>query len=65
MVPFGNQDELATAMRYLLEHPEEVEEMGVRARRLYEERYSFEAQCCKLVEAYKVIAPEIFRTADF
>lgn len=52
-------------MRYLLEHPEEVEEMGVRARRLYEERYSFEAQCCKLVEAYKVIAPEIFRTADF
>jgi len=30
------------AIRYLLEHPEEVARMGAAARRRFEERHSFE-----------------------
>ena len=55
VVRFGYPDEIAGAMRYLLEHPEEANRMGSKARRLYEERYSYEAQCRTLRDAYQSV----------
>lgn len=59
VVRFGDPDELANAMRYLLEHRKRANEFGMRARRLYEERYSYETQCRKLLEAYRRLLPAI------
>ncbi|MGC8778934.1 MAG: glycosyltransferase, partial [Candidatus Caldatribacteriaceae bacterium] len=52
---YGDVEGLASAMRWLKEHPEEREEMGHRARRVYEERYSFERQREKLLRAYEEV----------
>jgi glycosyltransferase involved in cell wall biosynthesis len=53
VVGFDNPNEIAKAMRYLLEHPEEAKRMGSKARQLYEQQYNYEAQCRKLRDAYR------------
>jgi|YNPMSStandDraft_1061717.scaffolds.fasta_scaffold40324_1 glycosyltransferase involved in cell wall biosynthesis len=53
VVTYGDTQELAQALKQLRDNPEEREAMGRRARRLYEERYSFEKQAGRLREVYR------------
>lgn len=59
-VNYGNIQELSQALRYLINNPKECEEMGHRARMLYETRYSFSKQCEKIRQAYKELCPKLF-----
>lgn len=60
VIAFGSPEKLAAAMRYLVDHPEEARRMGSRARVVYEQRYSYEVQCRKLLDAYRAVAPSLF-----
>ena len=56
VVPPGSPGELAVRIRYVLNHPDEAEEMGNRARRKCMERYSWNAIeeiCLKLFRNYE------------
>lgn len=46
-------DEVAKAMLWLLEHPEEAFEMGQRGAHAVRSRYNWETEAKKLVEAYR------------
>ena len=59
-VTYGDVRGLSQAMDYIRSNPKECEEMGHRARALYEARYSFDQQCQKLREAYQELCPEHF-----
>lgn len=59
-VSYGNVEELTKALEYLRNNPKEREEMGLRARLLYETRYSYNKQCEKLQHVYKELVPELF-----
>lgn len=59
-VTYGDIQELTEALKRLRDNPEEGEEMGRRARTLYETRYSFSKQCEKLIEAYRELCPTCF-----
>jgi glycosyltransferase involved in cell wall biosynthesis len=58
-VPYGDVERLAEALAYLAARPREREEMGKRARALYERRYSLAEQCRRLREAYGSIGAEV------
>lgn len=51
-VPYGDVQRLAEAMAFLASHPAARRRMGLRARALYEKRYSFAEQCRRLREVY-------------
>lgn len=55
VVTYGDEEGLARAMRYLWEHREDAERMGANARRLYEDRYGWRAQCTALQLAYEAL----------
>ena len=48
-----NVDEIANAILYLLEHPEEAKRMGDSGRRAVEEKYNWERMEEKLFELYR------------
>lgn len=48
---------LAAAIRHLLAHPEDVEEMGKNGQRAVVEQYSWEAEFRKLLAIYKEVQP--------
>lgn len=48
----GNVSELAAKVRWAASHPEEMAQMGLNARRRYEERYSPEANYSNLMGIY-------------
>lgn len=58
-VTYGNISELAKAFMFLKENPKCREEMGRRARALYETQYSPNKQCEKLYQAYQQLCPEL------
>lgn len=50
-----NVDEIAEAIRYLLDHPEEAKQMGENGRRAVEEEFNWGTQERKLLELYRSI----------
>jgi glycosyltransferase involved in cell wall biosynthesis len=47
--------EIARAMEYLIEHPQEARQMGENGRRAVQERYSWEKESAKLLEIYEAV----------
>jgi glycosyltransferase involved in cell wall biosynthesis len=58
LVPPYDAAQLREAMKYLLAHPEEAEQMGRNARRRYEERYTFSAFAQRVHDVLKRVAAE-------
>lgn len=54
----GNVADLATKMHWALAHPAEMAEMGRRARRRYEERYTAERNYGHLMQIYESVLAE-------
>lgn len=50
-VDFERPDEVAEAMRWFIEHPEETEAMGARARAAFVERHNWDAEFAHLIAA--------------
>ena len=50
-----NPDEIAQAITWLLDHPEEAKRMGENGRRAVEEKYTWECEGGKLVDLYNKI----------
>jgi glycosyltransferase involved in cell wall biosynthesis len=46
-------DSIASAIRWLIEHPQEREEMAARARTLAETTYNWEVQSGRLLDLYE------------
>lgn len=53
-----NVDEIATAIRYLLDHPEEARQMGENGRRAVKEEFNWGVEEKKLLTLYKEILGE-------
>lgn len=53
-----NVDEIATAIRYLLDHPEEAKEMGENGRRAVKEEFNWGVEEKKLLSLYEEILGE-------
>jgi len=49
----GDPDDLATKIQWAIEHPDEMREMGINARREYEAKYTAERNYKLLMEIYK------------
>lgn len=56
-VNYQSIEELTQALDHLRSNLKVREEMGLRARRLYEKEYSFKKQCKKLVDVYRELCP--------
>ncbi|TWI63380.1 glycosyltransferase involved in cell wall biosynthesis [Desulfobotulus alkaliphilus] len=54
----GNADDLAEKMQWMLDHPDEVAEMGRRARREYEAKYTPERNFEILMDIYRQAVQE-------
>lgn len=50
-----NPQEIADAMRWILEHPSEAEAMGKRGRKAVEQIYNWDIESVKLIDLYKNI----------
>jgi glycosyltransferase involved in cell wall biosynthesis len=50
-------DEIAQAIRFLLDHPEKAKELGQNGRRSILNRYNWERERAKLIAAYRRLAP--------
>lgn len=50
-----NPREIAAAIRYLFDHPEEAQRMGENGRRAVLEKYNWEAESKKLIKIYETI----------
>uniref|UniRef100_A0A7C3PSP8 Glycosyltransferase n=1 Tax=Dictyoglomus thermophilum TaxID=14 RepID=A0A7C3PSP8_DICTH len=48
-----NPKEIADAIRYIIEHPEEAKKMGENGRRVVLEKYNWEKESKKLLDLYK------------
>lgn len=48
-----NPEAIASAMRWILEHPAEAEEMGNRGRKAVESTYNWDTEAAKLKDLYK------------
>jgi glycosyltransferase involved in cell wall biosynthesis len=59
-VTYGDVQGLSQALEFFRSNPKECEEMGRRARTLYETQYSFRKQREKLKRAYQELCPEMF-----
>jgi glycosyltransferase involved in cell wall biosynthesis len=57
---YGSIKELSQMLDHLRNNQKEREEIGRRARRLYEMRYSSRSQCRKFLEFYREICPTLF-----
>jgi glycosyltransferase involved in cell wall biosynthesis len=55
----GNVQDLREKLRFLLENPDLVRDMGENARRLVEERYNPESHYAGLVEIYRRAADKV------
>ena len=49
----GNERDLASKLRWVLDHPEQVERMRAFARETYESRYTMRENCRLLIQAYE------------
>jgi glycosyltransferase involved in cell wall biosynthesis len=54
----GDVKELASAIAYMLTHPEEAERMGCNARRLVEEKFSIDRIVTQLEALYEKVLKE-------
>ncbi len=52
---YNNPEILAGKIAYLLEHPEEAKNMGIRGRKLVEEKYTWERVANQLLELFEKI----------
>jgi glycosyltransferase involved in cell wall biosynthesis len=50
---------IATAMQWIIDHPEEAAEMGRRGRAAVERTYNWEAESVKLVDLYRRLLPDL------
>ncbi len=48
-------EEIARAMEYLIEHPQEAQQMGANGRRAVLERYNWEKESRKLLQIYDTV----------
>ena len=48
----GDAEDLAAKVRWVAEHPDEMREMGLNARRVYELKYTPEANYRQLMAIY-------------
>jgi glycosyltransferase involved in cell wall biosynthesis len=53
LVKPGDENDMRTSIRYLLDHPKEAAQLGLNARRSFEERYTFEQFARR---AYEILA---------
>jgi glycosyltransferase involved in cell wall biosynthesis len=53
LVAPGDATELARSVRWAVDHPEEMREMGVTARRRYEARFRGPSHLAALLDAYQ------------
>jgi len=51
----SSSKEIAEAIRYLFEHPEEAKKMGENGRRAVEEKYNWENESKKLIKVYETL----------
>lgn len=58
LVDTTDSQQIADAIIYLLEHPEEARAMGRRGRRAVEEKYNWEIEKEKLLEVYQKLGSE-------
>ena len=49
----GDAEDLAAKVRWAVEHPEEMRQMGLNARRVYEEKYTPEVNYRQLMAIYE------------
>jgi glycosyltransferase involved in cell wall biosynthesis len=59
LVDTTNSRQIADAIMYLLDHPEEAKTMGERGRKAIEEKYNWEIEKEKLLKAYREMEHEI------
>jgi glycosyltransferase involved in cell wall biosynthesis len=48
-----NPEDIANKILYLLDNPDVMKKMGIRGRKLIEEKYSWESESKKLLDMYK------------
>lgn len=48
----GDEEELATAMRWMIKHPQERQKMGIEARRRVDENYTLDVMVRRMKELY-------------
>ena len=58
----GDAGDLAAKVRWATEHPEEMLRMGEQARRVYEEKYTPEANYHQLIAIYQAAIEENKKT---
>ena len=56
-----NPEAIATAVQYLLDHPDEARRLGETGRLLVEKRYSWEAESQKLLTLYKQLLGDMLK----
>ena len=47
-----DSDEIAQAIRYLIDNPNKAKEMGKNARKAFEEKYNWQIEEIKLIQFY-------------
>ena len=51
----GDSLDLAAKVRWAVAHPDEMQKMGANARRVYEQKYTAEANYCSLMRVYEAV----------
>ncbi len=55
LVDPSKPDQIARAMEYLIEHPQEARQMGDNGRRAVQEKYNWETESRRLLEIYETV----------
>ncbi len=50
-----NPEEIANAIKYIFENPEEAKKMGQNGRKAVEQKYNWENEEKKLLEVYNIL----------
>ncbi len=59
-----DEKQIAEAIQYLVDHPEEAKRMGDNGRRAIEQKYSWEMEAKKLIAMYEGFEPHSRRTVS-